>query len=939
MDSSDETLFGELLQRFRKRKGLTQQELADRIGAYRSTISFWERGFYRPETLATLHELVRVLDLDEEEKRLFFEAHIGTASILPFSNLPAERNPYFTGREEVLDALHQKLSGGKYVALTQAISGLGGIGKTQIALEYAYRYRNSYHDILWTSADTHAALVASYETLARRLRLRERDERDPSKVVAALKRWLAEHKGWLLVLDNVEELSLVNRFVPPDRQGAVVLTTRRQVTEPVAQAIEVDALAEEDGALFLLKRTRRLTLEGSLANASTEDVTVAQSIVRQLGGLPLALDQAGAYVLETGCSLGAYLELLRHRQQMLLQRRGTVPTDHPQSVAMTFTLAFERVQQRSEAAHELLRFCAFLAPDAIAEELLSVRADTPEPFFHHNSADPLALNEALEVLCTFSLTRRHSESKTISMHRLVQAVVKDGLHEQERQHWLTHVIEVLNAAFPEAKPETWGQCQRFVPHVLVCAPLTEGWEIPPPALASLLYKAACYLYDQAHYAEAEPLFQRAWRIWEQALGPDHPQVAYPLNGLANLYRKQGKREEAEPLFQRACHIWEQALGLDHPQVAQSLHNLAELYLEQGRYAEAEPLFQRACRIWEQALGPDHPQVAYALYGLAVLNDKRGKYEEAEPLFHRVQHIWEQAFGPDHPQVAQSLYGLAVLYSKQGKYEEAEPLFQRSRGIWEQAFGSDHPQVAQSLYGLAILYYEQSRDEEAEPLFQRACRIWEQTFGPDHREVAYALYGLAILYKKQGRYEEAEPLFHRVQHIWEQAFGPGHPQVAYLLHILAELSLEQTKYEQAESFYERALHIWEQTLGLQCPEAASSLNGLANLYRERGRYIEAEQLYQRALAIRERQLGLEHPDTAETWHDFAVLQSLQGNLAKAEPLYRQALAVREQRLGRQHPKTRATLKYHVALLRKAGRPDEAAALEARFAGDHSKPAAY
>src|SRR5260370_1314698 len=661
MDSSDETLFGELLQRFRKRKGLTQQELADRIGAYRSTISFWERGLYRPETLATLHELVRVLDLDEEDKRLFFAAPIGTAYIPAFSNLPAERNPYFTGRAEVLDALHQKLSVGKYVALTQAISGLGGIGKTQIALEYACRYSNSYHDMLWTSADRHAALVASYETLARRLRLREREERDPNKVVAALKRWLAEHKGWLLVLDNVEELSLVNRFIPPDRQGAVVLTTRRQVTEPVAQAIEVDALSEEDGALFLLKRTRRLALEGSLEDASTEHVTVAHRIARQLCGLPLALDQAGSYVLETGSSVAAYLELFRHREQMLLQRRGTVPTDHPQSVTTTFTLAFERVQQRSEAAHELLRFCAFLAPDAIAEELLSVRADTPGPFFQPISADPLALNEALEVLCTFSLTRRHSESKTISMHRLVQAVVKDGLHEQERQHWLTHVIEVLNAAFPEAQPETWGQCQRFVPHVLACVPLTEGWEIPHPALASLLHKAACYLYDQAHYAEAEPLFQLACHIREQALGPDHPQVACLLYGLAVLFSKQGKYEEAEPLFPRAWRIWEKTFGPDHPEVANSLYGLAILYYEQSRDEEAEPLFHRAWRIWEKTFGPDHRQVAYALYGLAILYKKQGRYEEAEPLFHQVWGVWEQAFGPDHPQVAYLLHYLAELF--------------------------------------------------------------------------------------------------------------------------------------------------------------------------------------------------------------------------------------------------------------------------------------
>ena len=838
MDSSDETFFGELLQRFRKRKGLTQQGLADRIGAYRSTISFWERGFYRPETLAMLHELARVLDLDEEEKRLFFEAHIGTASILPFCNLPAERNLYFTGREEVLDGLHQKLSVGKYVALTQAISGLGGIGKTQIALEYAYRYRDSYHDILWTSADTHEAFVASYETLARRLHLSGREERDQDKVVAAVKRWLAEHKGWLLVLDNVEELSLVNRFVPPDRQGAVVLTTRRQVTEPVAQAIEVDMLSEEDGALFLLKRTKRLAFEGSLEDACTEDVTVARAIAQQLGGLPLALDQAGAYVLETGCSLAAYLELFRHRQQMLLQRRGTVPTDHPQSVTTTFTLAFERIHQRSEAAIELLRFCAFLAPDAIAEELLSARADTPGPFFQHITADPLALNEALEVLCTFSLIRRHSESRTISMHRLVQAVVKDGLHEQEQRRWVTCVIEVLNTVFPEAEPETWEQCERFVLHVLACVPLTEGWEVPHLALASLLYKAASYLYDQAHYSEAEPLFQRAWGIREQGLGPHHLQVAAPLNSLANLYRKQGKYEEAEPLLQRAWRIREQGLGPHYPQVAQSLHNQAELYLEQGKYEEAEPLFHRAWRIWEQALGSHHSQVGYALYGLASLYDRQGKYEEAEPLFHRAWCIWEQGFGPHHPQVGYALYGLAILYSKQGKYEEAEPLLHQAWCIWEQTFGPHHPQVAYLLHNLAGLFREQGKYDQAEPLYERALHIWEQSLGLQCPEAASSLNGLANLYRESGRYVEAEQCYQRALDVRERQLGLEHPDTAETWHDFSVLQSMRGNLAQAESLYRQALAVREQRLGLQHPKTRVTLECLVSLLRKTGQPDEA-----------------------------------------------------------------------------------------------------
>ncbi len=295
MEPADEIFFGELLARFRKRQGLTQQELAHRIAANRNTISFWERGLYKPETVTTLHELARVLNLDEEEKRLLFEAHTGTASILPLYHLPTQRNPYFTGRQEVLSLLHGKLKTGKQVALNQAISGLGGIGKTQVALEYTYRYREHYHDILWVCAETHETLLASYTEIARCLRLHERDASDQTKVVEAVKRWLREHKGWLMVLDNLEDLSLVSQLLPVERQGAVLLTTRRQVTEPVAQAIELDELSQEEGTLFLLKRTKRLGPHAVLEEAQASEVSVSRAITEQLGGLPLALDQAGAY--------------------------------------------------------------------------------------------------------------------------------------------------------------------------------------------------------------------------------------------------------------------------------------------------------------------------------------------------------------------------------------------------------------------------------------------------------------------------------------------------------------------------------------------------------------------------------------------------------------------------------------------------------------------
>src|SRR5260370_15386875 len=307
--------FGDLLKGFRQRKQLTQQQVAKLIGVNRDSIGSWERGEFFPETPTMLHEIARVLDLSEDEKRLLFEALYGTASMLPLHNFPGH-NPYFTGREEILARLHARLTAGKQVALvqTQAVSGLGGIGKTQVAIEYAYRFREEYHDILWVAADSREILITSYLTLARYLRLREREEREQSKVIEAVKRWLREHKGWLLILDNIEDLGLVREFVPVPRQGAVVFTTRRGETIPVAEALVLEVMPEEEGILFLLRRAGYLARDAVLEAASIHDREAASAIVQAAGGLPLALDPAGAYVAETKSPLLQQLYMVNNRR-------------------------------------------------------------------------------------------------------------------------------------------------------------------------------------------------------------------------------------------------------------------------------------------------------------------------------------------------------------------------------------------------------------------------------------------------------------------------------------------------------------------------------------------------------------------------------------------------------------------------------------------------
>jgi transcriptional regulator with XRE-family HTH domain len=626
--------FGSMLQRFRKRQKLSQHMLAERVGRSRESISLWERGLEYPDTFGIMSALTKELLLDEEEKRLFFEARYGTPAILPFHNLPFEKNPYFTGREALLEVLHQWLIEGKDVAIRQAVSGLGGVGKTQIALEYAYRYQASYHDILWAEAGSYDVLTTAYVNIARLLLLPERNRRDQNVIIAAVKRWLSTHKEWLLILDNIEDLSLIGNFVPAVRRGVVLLTTQRQVTGSVAQTIEVEMMPEEEGALFLLKRAHYLELSAVLNQIFLDDgtTTTAKIISREVDGLPLALDQAGAYILETGCSLIDYLALYRQRRDELLQRRGSVYRDHPLSVTATFFLAFDRVAQKHAAA-----------PDAIPEAMIREGAALLGDSLGHTVSDPFLFDQAVEALQAYSLLHRNPTSHMLSLHRLVQAVLRDQMSEEVQQEWITSCILLLDQTFrppprsslfrrssvwvtlqigPDTSEESvtaqkqraW--CDQLSLHVQVILALSTVRPIgPTTAAASLFQKLADVLCDVSEsefgFGEAEPIYERVLQIREQTLGPDHPDMATALENLAELYSLKRRYVKAEPIYDRVLQIREQTLGPGHPDVATALEGLAWMYLDWGHQAAlAGPLYSRALQIRDKALPPGHPGVEY-----------------------------------------------------------------------------------------------------------------------------------------------------------------------------------------------------------------------------------------------------------------------------------------------------------------------------------------
>jgi tetratricopeptide (TPR) repeat protein len=685
-------------------------------------------------------------------------------SVLPSVwTVPYRRNPLFTGREWVLTYLHEKLTSHHSVALTQpqAISGLGGIGKTQTAVEYAYRYRDDYSVVLWVRADTPEMLISDFVSIAHLLKLAERNAQDQRLIVNAVKHWLEASPDCLLILDNADDLTIIQNFLPASGKGHILLTTRARPMGKLAQRVELGRMAMEEGTLFLLRRAGIIVPEASLEAVSSTDRTQAQELVTLLDGLPLALDQAGAYIEETGTDLSHYLKLYKSERKRLLKRRSKFPTDHPESVASTWSLSFQKIEKLNAVAANVLRFCAFLQPDAIPEELLIVGTPTQSNLPESIVSDPLQFDEAIGDLLRFSLVGRHPQSKTLSIHRLVQVVLKDEMDVQMQRYWAERVIRVVDRAFPDrSRVKTWSEWQRYLPQAQACAGLIEQWNILLPEAAYLLRQAGTYLTNRSQYQEAEIFLKQAIAISEQT--QEWKVSIASLSRLAHLCTQQGRVDEAESYLQQSLAVQEQMLGPEHPEISRGLEDLISFYLQQKKYEQAESLIQRALTVRSRDRTPKHLGVADILDHLAELYVYRGQFDQAEEVIDQILTHLKQAqeenennnYRDMHRWIG-GLSSLVRIYMGQRKYEQAEPLVTQILEVWGQEL---EPLTAQSLNDLADICTVQGKYEQAERLRLRALNVWEQIMGPGDGFTEGTRMKLAQFYIEQGKYEQATAIY-------------------------------------------------------------------------------------------------------------------------------------------------------------------------------------
>lgn len=687
---------------------------------------------FTPSTLLAIRILKR-----EELYRLSESRHIEQAKTSEPSRLthprpwlPLKSTRHFTGHTKELATLEKMLVLGD-TTLTQPVAlwGLRGVGKTHLALKFCEKHDTNYHTgVFWVRADTEANIVSDLNTWGG---LYAKDclvPQDPRTSAMRFCSWLSAHGNFLLVLDNVDEVAVAAPWVHAvSTSGQVLITSWVKQVGALANLIPVGVLSNVEGAA-LLKEQLNATIP------SIFDWQQAEILAERLGGLPLALDQAGAAMREAGWSIEEYLTLYENQGKQLREARtlsGNPQTERERyndhdSVEVTFTLAAQVLENRNPLAVELLRLSAFLSPDAIPENIFTEGAKA-------TFSNPVLWKQLVAAAANLALIENNSSAKTFTVHRLVQDVIRDGLGEKVRQY-AESTIEALNSVTPDILGTDWWEPNPLQPHWATCTQWVLRLNINTASANCLLNEFALLQRNRGNYDEAELLHRKAIEI---SLARNDLDIYIDYNNLAGLLKFMGRYDEAEPLYRKALEINLAIHGEKNPRTATRYNNLAELFRETGRYDEAEPLYRKAIEI-NISDKKYYPKIVENYNNLAKLLAAKTIYNESESLYKKALEINIEINGGKNSIHAICCNNLAELLREAGRYDEAEPLYKKAIEIDTDIYQENHQYTAIDYKNLAKLLATTNRYYEAEPLYRKALKVFLGLTKLDHHKTNKSL---------------------------------------------------------------------------------------------------------------------------------------------------------------------------------------------------------